>query len=51
MSNEIMGNQGPYVEPEFAATIQNVTVTAGREALLSCEVANLGEFGVSIYNF
>ncbi|OXA64657.1 Lachesin [Folsomia candida] len=31
-------------EPDFVGNIKNVTVPAGREAILSCSVSNLGKF-------
>lgn len=34
-------------EPEFEGTIQNVTFPAGREAVLTCSVRNLGRYKVS----
>lgn len=34
-------------DPMFGEDISNVTVTAGREAILSCVVDDLGDFGVS----
>lgn len=44
--------QGVEPEPEFEGTISNVTFPAGREALLTCSVKNLGRYKVSIsYNF
>ncbi|XP_062715385.1 uncharacterized protein LOC115261300 [Aedes albopictus] len=33
-------------EPEFEGTIQNVTFPAGREAVLTCSVKNLGRYKV-----
>ncbi|XP_021944336.2 lachesin [Folsomia candida] len=33
-------------EPDFVGNIKNVTVPAGREAILSCSVSNLGKFKV-----
>ncbi|CRL05482.1 CLUMA_CG018236, isoform B [Clunio marinus] len=38
--------QGLDVEPEFEGTIQNVTFPAGREAVLTCSVKNLGRYKV-----
>jgi neurotrimin len=35
------------VEPEFEGTIQNVTFPAGREAVLTCSVRNLGRYKVA----
>jgi neurotrimin len=35
--------------PKFAESIQNVTVTVGREATLTCVVDDLGSYKVSIY--
>ena len=41
-------------EPHFLEKIQNITVTAGREAILSCVVGQLGDhkvsYGENIYN-
>ncbi|KAL7020222.1 hypothetical protein ACKWTF_011422 [Chironomus riparius] len=34
------------LEPEFEGTIQNVTFPAGREAVLTCSVRNLGRYKV-----
>jgi hypothetical protein len=34
--------------PKFAESIQNVTVTVGREATLTCVVDDLGSYKVSI---
>lgn len=34
------------MEPEFEGTIQNVTYPAGREAVLTCSVKNLGRYKV-----
>lgn len=33
-------------EPSFTAPIKNISVSLGREALLSCYVTNLGDFKV-----
>ena len=38
--------QGLDLEPEFDGTIQNVTYPAGREAVLTCSVRNLGRYKV-----
>uniref|UniRef100_A0A1B0CYR1 Uncharacterized protein n=1 Tax=Phlebotomus papatasi TaxID=29031 RepID=A0A1B0CYR1_PHLPP len=38
--------QGVEPEPEFEGTISNVTFPAGREALLTCSVKNLGRYKV-----
>lgn len=38
-------------EPEFEGTIQNVTYPAGREAVLTCSVSNLGRYKVIYINF
>ncbi|XP_055694883.1 lachesin [Lutzomyia longipalpis] len=38
--------QGVEPEPEFEGTIANVTFPAGREALLTCSVKNLGRYKV-----
>ena len=35
-------------DPQISDNIRNVTVTAGREAILSCVVDNLGDYGVSM---
>lgn len=40
-------NQGVELEPEFQGSISNVTYPAGREAVLSCAVKNLGKYKVS----
>lgn len=40
-------NLGVELEPEFQGTIQNVTYPAGREAVLTCTVKNLGKYKVS----
>lgn len=42
--------QGTELEPEFEGTIMNVTFPAGREAVLTCSVRNLGKYKVSILN-
>lgn len=34
------------LEPEFEGTITNVTFPAGREAVLTCSVRNLGRYKV-----
>lgn len=34
-------------EPEFSAPIKNITVPAGREAVLTCSVTELGHYKVS----
>lgn len=34
--------------PSFIGEIQNVTVKAGRDAVLNCVVKNLGEYKVSL---
>lgn len=38
--------QGVELEPEFEGTITNVTFPAGREAVLTCSVRNLGRYKV-----
>lgn len=38
---------GVETEPEFLGSISNVTYPAGREAVLSCTVRNLGKYKVS----
>ena len=38
-------------EPEFEEDIRNVTVPAGREAILSCVVRNLGKYKVSSHYY
>lgn len=43
--------QGFDPEPEFEGTIQNVTFPAGREAVLTCSVRNLGRYKVNFNNF
>lgn len=39
-------NQGLEPEPEFHGSISNVTYPAGREAVLTCTVKNLGKYKV-----
>lgn len=41
-------NQGIEFEPEFLGSISNVTYPAGREAVLTCSVKNLGKYKVSV---
>lgn len=41
-------NQGLEPEPEFHGSISNVTYPAGREAVLTCTVKNLGKYKVRI---
>lgn len=43
--------QGVELEPEFEGTITNVTFPAGREAVLTCSVRNLGRYKVRFYFF
>lgn len=38
--------QGAEPEPEFQGAIANVTYPAGREAVLTCSVKNLGKYKV-----
>lgn len=42
-------NQGLEPEPEFHGSISNVTYPAGREAVLTCTVKNLGKYKVRIW--
>ena len=42
--NVFLGNES---RPIFTDTIQNVTVTKGRDAVLSCKVENIANYKVS----
>ena len=45
-----LNNLGIEAEPEFQGSISNVTYPAGREAVLTCTVNNLGKYKVIILN-
>ena len=45
-----LNSQGSDPEPEFQGSIQNVTYPAGREAVLTCTVKNLGKYKVSSHS-
>lgn len=47
LSLTLTDNQGLEYEPEFQGSISNVTYPAGREAILTCTVKNLGKYKVS----
>lgn len=43
-----MNSQGIELEPEVEGRISNVTFPAGREAVLTCSVKNLGRYKVNM---
>ena len=49
LSDSFLDNGIGRDEPEFEEDIRNVTVPAGREAILSCVVRNLGKYKVSMH--
>ncbi|XP_071518482.1 uncharacterized protein [Panulirus ornatus] len=44
---EAMHQQQPEVRPSLTAPLQNLTVVAGRKAILTCVVENLGQYKVA----